>query len=241
MRSHSVSSDIQGKLQIRIEFRAWRYIAFHQRNQSNAPVSKITLVLIVEATLHIYFRMYVFLLHPLQSQFILNEAVLLSFTSSASFCLHHRYRWKPWVPSQLSPPIGCFLSPSGGFLCSIDTDYSILLEILFFSFFFFFCDPELFVSWFSSYIAEHSFLITSNFLLCSLPCLNVHMLTCRVTTPLGSPLHYVCSSTVLIIRCLDCFQIQSSNLGSISVSYHYYQGRRKSWDVYYVIFQLEIL
>lgn len=142
MRSHSVSTDIQGKLQIRIEFRAWRYIAFHQRNQSNAPVSKITLVLIVEATLHIYFRMYVFHLHPLQSQFILNEAALLSFTSSASFCLHHRYRWKPWVPSQLSPPIGCFLSPSGGFLCSIDTDYSILLEILFFSFFFFLLWPR---------------------------------------------------------------------------------------------------
>lgn len=92
MRSHSVSSDIQGKLQIRIEFRAWRYIAFHQRNQSNAPVSKLTLVLIVEATVYIYFRMYVFHLHPLQSQFISNEEALLSFTSSASFCLHHRYR-----------------------------------------------------------------------------------------------------------------------------------------------------
>lgn len=83
-----------------------------------------------------------------------------------------------------------FFSPPGGFLCSVDTDYSILLEIFFFSVF---CDPGfLFPGSLPSLLSMpfSSLLIFSSALF-----LNVLVLASGAA-PLSSPLHGVCSSTL---------------------------------------------
>lgn len=133
MRSHSiclVMFRINGRFGLSLEPKDTS--PFIRGIKAVAPVSEITLILIAEAAVYIYFRKYVFHPCPLQSQFTSNEAALLSLTSSAGFCLH-RGCWAGQSHECFSAALShwVFFSPPGGFLCSVDTDCSLLLEVFF--------------------------------------------------------------------------------------------------------------
>lgn len=85
-----------------------------------------------------------------------------------------------------------FFSPPGGFLCSVDTDCSILLED-FFLFFSVFCDPGFLFP--GSLPALLSLPFSSLLIFSSALFLNVPVLASGAA-PLSSPLHGVCSSTL---------------------------------------------